>query len=426
MTDAPTPTPVPTASAPQPPAPDGAWLRAETDRLLDFAVAAAHPVGGYGWLGEDGVLQADQPVQTWVTCRMTHVFALGHLLGRPGDGERADAGIAALRGLLHDDVHGGWFSALDPSGDPDAEGSDTSKGAYPTAFVVLAGASATLAGRPGARELLDDALDVLDRWFWSEEQGMVADLWDRTFTDLEPYRGVNANMHTVEALLTAADATGDARWRSRAQRILERVVDGYARESGWRLPEHYDADWQPLPDYNTDERAHPFRPYGVTTGHLLEWSRLALHLRAALGDGAPPWLLEGARGLFDTAVREGWDADGREGFVYTTDFDGTPVVRNRLHWVVTEGLGAASALYQVTGEQAYADRYAQWWAHAERFFIDRERGSWHHELDETNTPVTTGTWAGKPDVYHAAQATLVPTLPLAPMLAAALAQRAAR
>jgi len=80
----------------------------------------------------------------------------------------------------------------------------------------------------------------------------------------------------------------------------------------------------------------------------------------------------------------------------------------------------------VTGEQAYADRYAQWWAHAERFFIDRERGSWHHELDETNTPVTTGTWAGKPDVYHAAQATLVPTLPLAPMLAAALAQRAAR
>ena len=38
----------------------------------------------------------------------------------------------------------------------------------------------------------------------------------------------------------------------------------------------------------------------------------------------------------------------------------------------------------------------------------------------TNRPAA-GTWAGKPDVYHAYQATLFPRLPVAPTLGAALA-----
>ena len=36
---------------------------------------------------------------------------------------------------------------------------------------------------------------------------MVVEEWDEAFTTLDAYRGVNANMHTVEALLAAADAT---------------------------------------------------------------------------------------------------------------------------------------------------------------------------------------------------------------------------
>jgi mannose/cellobiose epimerase-like protein (N-acyl-D-glucosamine 2-epimerase family) len=47
-------------------------------------------------------------------------------------------------------------------------------------------------------------------------------------------------------------------------------------------------------EYNRDEPAHPFRPYGATVGHWLEWARLALHLRAALGSAAPQWLLDDA------------------------------------------------------------------------------------------------------------------------------------
>jgi hypothetical protein len=52
-------------------------------------------------------------------------------------------------------------------------------------------------------------------------------------------------------------------------------------------------------------------------------------------------------------------------------------------------------------------------------FIDRARGSWHHELSPANQPSSL-TWSGKPDVYHAFQATLVPRLPQAPSFAVAL------
>jgi mannose/cellobiose epimerase-like protein (N-acyl-D-glucosamine 2-epimerase family) len=90
--------------------------------------------------------------------------------------------------------------------------------------------------------------------------------------------------------------------------------------------------------------------------------------------------------------------------------------------VLTEAIGAAAALHQVTGEATYAEDHQRWWRFAEEHFIDLERGSWRAELGTDLHPAS-GTWLGKPDVYHALQATLVPRLPLAPMFAAALRGR---
>jgi mannose/cellobiose epimerase-like protein (N-acyl-D-glucosamine 2-epimerase family) len=389
-------------------------IEEETDRLLEFARASVHPEGGFAWLDDDGNPMLDRPVELWITCRMTHVFALAHLLGRPYAAELVDHGIAALTGRMRDAVNGGWYAAVGVDGPVSRD-----KTAYEHAFVVLAASSAAAAGRPGSAELLAEALDVLDRHFWDDEAGMVVEQWDESWTVLDDYRGVNANMHTVEALLAAADVAGDAVLRERAQRIVTTVVHGFARGNQWRIPEHFDAHWHPLLDYNRDEPAHPFRPYGATVGHWFEWSRLTLGLRAALGDSAPDWMLEDAVALFGAGVREGWAVDGAAGFVYTVDWDGTPVVRERMHWVATEAIAAAATLAQVTGDPAYAVCEDVWWSYADRHLIDRDRGSWHHELDPANRPAA-GTWTGKPDVYHAFQATLVPRLPVSPAFAAAL------
>ena len=43
------------------------------------------------------------------------------------------------------------------------------------------------------------------------------------------------------------------------------------------------------------------------------------------------------------------------------------------------------------------------------YFVDETRGSWRHELDPRNRP-SSHVWEGKPDVYHAYQAMLLPRL----------------
>ncbi len=385
---------------------EATWLDGEVERLLDFAERATLPGGGFGWLDDGGRPRPGEPLHTWVNARMTHVFALAHLRGRAGAAALVDHGIAALAAApLHDDRHGGWYAA--------SGGSDR-KQAYPHAFVVLAAASAAVAGRPGAHELLAEACDVVERRFWRADEGACAESFAADWTDAEAYRGANANMHLVEAFLAASDATGDPAWRRRALRIARRVVSGRTR-----VVEHFDERWRPRPTYHAEHPDDPFRPYGTTVGHALEWSRLLLALEAATAE-PPPWLAATARTLFDRAVRTGWAVDGAAGFVYTLDWRDRPVVRSRMHWVVCEAIAAADALHRRTGDPSYGGCYERWWDHARRCFVDTDRGSWHHELGPDNRPAAT-VWQGKPDVYHAVQACLLPRLPLAPGLAAALA-----
>jgi sulfoquinovose isomerase len=402
---------------------DPVYRAAQRADLLRFAAGARHPLG-FGWLDAAGRLDPTRPVELWITCRMTHVAALGVLAGEapaPGGPDRealADLvahGVQALRTSLHDGENGGWFAAVGDGGPV-----TTTKQAYGHAFVVLAASSAAAAGAEGAADLLTEALAVQDRHFWDDDGGLVVEEWDAAWTTLDPYRGVNANMHTVEAYLAAGDVTGDALWHHRAGRIAERVV-GWARDSSWRIPEHFDESWTPMPEHHRDQPAHPFRPYGATVGHGLEWARLLLAVDATLGDDAPLGLQRAAAALADRAVMDGWGADGAAGFVYTTDWSGQPVVRTRMHWVAAEAVATADVLHRVSGERRWADAGQHWWEYIDRYLVDHEQGSWHHELDERNE-VSAEVWPGKPDAYHAYQAALLPDLPVAPSFATALAR----
>ena len=387
----------------------------ELDRLLDFAARSRVPDGGFGYLGADGRVVPGRPLETWIVARMTHVFGLADLLGRPDAGGLVRHGVAALAdGPLHDAEHGGWRSSTE----------DDTKAAYMHAFVVLAGSTATSAGVDGGRALLDEALAVWQTRFWDDDAGLAVEEWDRGWTRCADYRGLNANMHGVEATLAAADALAPHdpaaadRLRRQALRSTERVLHGWARESDWRLPEHFTHRWAPLRDYNRDHPADPFRPYGVTIGHQFEWARLALHLRAVLPD-PPAWLLDDALALFEAAANRGWAADGRNGFPYTLDWDDRPVVGARMHWVLCEAVAAATVLGEVTGEPRYRDLADRWREHGETHFADPATGSWHHELTPDGD-VATGTWSGQPDAYHLAQMLILQGRPVRGSVAAAL------
>ena len=380
------------------------FLKEVREDLFRFGHKFPAPGGSSYYLGDDGTPWTDRNRETWITSRMVHVYSLASFLGHPGSGELADAGLKGLRGELHDDANGGWYAGLTPDGQilP-------TKQCYAHAFVILAASSGVLAGRPGAKELLEDALKLYDLRFWNEEEGLSCDTWNTEFTVLDDYRGLNANMHTVEAFLAASDVTGDEKYRVRAGRIIDHVV-GWAGANKWRIPEHFTKDWTPDLECNKEKPDDQFKPYGATPGHGIEWARLIVQWATSSypdkKEEAEKYIRV-SENLFCRAVEDAWNADGAPGIVYTTDWNGNPVVHDRMHWTLAEAINTSAVLYRVTGKQIYADYYAQFMTYLDEKVLDHVNGSWFHQLDQNNHVIGT-VWPGKSDLYHAVQATLIP------------------
>jgi sulfoquinovose isomerase len=393
------------------------WLRGEVGELLRFGAAAADwRAGGFDGLTTTGLRQPG-PKQLYVTARMTYGYALGALLGRPGCAELARHGLRALRTIFRDDADGGWFAELSEDG---REVRAARKETYGHAFVLLAASTAAQAGLP-AGDLAQEAAEIFDRWLYDEPAHLCVDSFDRGWAVPDSYRGMNANMHAVEAFLSAYGATGQQSFLQRARAISERLI-GFAGAAQWRVPEHFTRDWEPLPDYHADRRDDRFRPFGATPGHGIEWARLLLQLRLAPG-GDAGGLLAAATGLFGRAVADAWDP-GRCGFAYTVDWQGREVSSQRLHWPLAEAVGAARYLLAATGDAQYARWYTTFWELADRCFRDRRGGSWWHEIGVDGRPGST-IWAGKSDLYHVLNALLLSLLPPGPAVGAALVAAAA-
>lgn len=380
------------------------FLRKNAEELLAFGHQFPSPGGSSWYLGDDGTPWRDRNRETWITCRMTHVYSMGSFLGHEGSEALIDAGLKGLNGELKDTVNGGWYAGLTPDDQivPD-------KQCYAHAFVILASSSALLAGRPGAEELLEEALKLYDLRFWNEEEGLACDTWNTEFTVLDDYRGINANMHTVEAFLAVADVTGKEAYRERAGRIIRHVI-GWAEANNWRIPEHYTVDWKPDLEKNKEKPDDPFKPYGATPGHGIEWARLitqwALSSYKEDKEQAKPFI-EAAEHLFHQAIADAWNEDGAPGIVYTTDWEGKPCVHDRMHWTLAEAINTSAVLYRVTGKQQYADVYAEFMKYLDETVLDHINGSWFHQLDQNNQLIGT-VWPGKSDIYHALQAMLIP------------------
>ncbi|MGB0799996.1 MAG: AGE family epimerase/isomerase, partial [Planktomarina sp.] len=214
------------------------WLMDQAMRQFDFFQGSIRPEGGFYTLAHDGS-PLNSPVQELhTTTRLIHSYALGHLLGVDGADRIVETGMAYLQSHHKDPHHGGFVWAM--SGDQIA---DDRKLAYGHFFVLLAAASAKLAGHPNADRLLQDVRGVLDAHFWDEDAALFCDELNRDWTPFSTYRGMNANMHGVEAMLAAFEATGEAVYLDRSGRILDFFINQVAAQEHWRLPEHYTENW---------------------------------------------------------------------------------------------------------------------------------------------------------------------------------------
>ena len=384
------------------------FLKDNAYALLDFGRRFPSPGGSSYYLGDDGTPWTERNRETWITSRMAHVYSIGSMMGYKEGNELAGAAVKGLLGELRDKENGGWYAGITKDGDI-----VPTKQCYAHAFVILAATSAYLAGVEGAKKLLDDALKTYDKYFWNDIEGLSCDTWDTEFKKLDDYRGINANMHTVEAFLAVADCLENEEYRIRAGRIIDHVI-GWAKDNDYRIPEHFTSDWKPDLDKNIDKPDDPFKPYGATPGHGIEWARLiaqwclsTYRSKDAVSLEKRNYYISLSCKLFERAVKDAWNADGDKGIVYTTDWNGKPVVRDRMHWTLAEAIDTSSVLYRITGDKKYADLYAEFMEYLDSRVMDHNNGSWFHQLDENNRPKGT-VWPGKSDIYHAFQAMLIP------------------
>jgi mannose/cellobiose epimerase-like protein (N-acyl-D-glucosamine 2-epimerase family) len=384
-----------------------AALLHEARRQFDFFAASLDPAGGFDTLDFDGNALPGQMRELHTVTRMVHSYALAQMLGHPGAEQIVDHGLRYLASHHRDDAHGGFLWGLE--GDSPA---DPRKLAYGHVFVLLAASSALQAGHAQAEALLDEVWEVLETRYWEEEHGLFADEWNRDWTPFSTYRGMNANMHAVEALLTAFEATGRQVFLQRAGRILDFFVGRIAPQEGWRLPEHYDENWQIDRAYSGNPM---FRPAGSTPGHSLELGRLLLQYWDLSGrpEGSAP---QDARRLIEQALQDAWDSE-KGGFAYTLGNDGAVAIADRYWWPVSEAIGAMAALVKLDQRLEDEAWYRRLWAFAHAHLIDHARGGWYPELGADNAPVSKQ-FLGKPDIYHSVQAALFP-------LAAGLSRNAA-
>jgi mannose/cellobiose epimerase-like protein (N-acyl-D-glucosamine 2-epimerase family) len=385
-----------------------AWLLARALDLLDFFQAhSIDPDGGFFDLGDDGrplpsgaAAATGRARHIHATTRMVHCYAIGHLMGRPGSQAIIDHGMEFLWARHRDPVHGGYFWSVGEQAPVD----DT-KQAYGHAFVLLAASSAKLAGHRDADRLLDDIGRVLRTRFWEPAHGAVAEEFTRDWRPLGRYRGQNSNMHLAEACMAAFEATADRAYLEMAESIANLLIGRIAADNDWRLPEHFDESWNVDREYAGSPM---FRPYGTTPGHSLEWSRLLVQLWQ-LGGQRQAWLPDAARSLFRQAVTDGWDARNG-GFYYTLNWDGAPAVRDRFWWPCMEAIGAAAVLNALDGDPLYEHWYRRVWDWSAAHLLDREHGGWRPQLNDS-LMAAEGPFYGRPDIYHALQACLIPLLP---------------
>ncbi len=376
------------------------WLETQADALLrQFQFASIDPAGGFFDLDIAGQPRRETPIRELVTTtRVTHCFAIAHMMGWPGADALVRHGLAALQDLHRDTVNGGyrWQAGA---------GADESKQAYGHAFVLLAASSARLAGFAEAEPLFADVTRVLHDRFWESRHGAVAEEFAADWSPISQYRGQNANMHLTEALMAAYEASGEHDFLVKAESIADLIINRLARAHGWHVVEHFDSEWRPDVHYRGSDM---FRPQGVTPGHGLEWSRLIAQLHV-LGGSRKSWMPEAAAALFRQAVTDGWDK-AAGGFYYTLDYSHAPLIRDRLWWPCCEAVAAASFLGKMTPDPFYETWYRTVLSWMAQHLADAVHGGWHPELDDQLMPHPRF-FTGKPDIYHLLQSFLIPLYP---------------
>lgn len=325
--------------------------------------------------------------------------------------EAAVHGLDFLDSKLWDKERGGFYWALDESGQPERNGE---KHVYGIAFAIYAAVACYEATQePRALDLAKRAYEWLEIHAHDKANGGYYEALTREGKPISAppatstsatndfigthygYKSMNTHIHLLEALTALYGTWPDAKVRTRLQEVFHLVRDRIVVEPGC-MNLFYTPSWRPIPDH--DSFGHD-----VETAFLLVEAAQALHI----GQDAKTW--QCARQLVDHALVFGWD-ETNGGFYDSGTAFGPPVVTDKIWWVEAEGLNALLLMHEKYGTETprYWQAFQRQWKFITTHQTDSRYGGWYATVARDGKPIAghikSDQWT---EAYHQGRALLV-------------------
>jgi mannobiose 2-epimerase len=348
------------------------------NNILNYWLTLKDPQGGFfGEADSSGEIQYDAPRGTILNARIIWSFAAAYrALGKP---EYLDAALHAEDWFLRhfvDGENGGVYWCVVADGTP----CDDKKQLYAQGFAIYG--LSELYKVTHDEKTLQAAMGLfrtVEAKFRDADHGGYTEALARDFSPLEDMslsahdinadKTMNSHLHLLEAYANLYQVWPDPLLRLAVAELLE-IVCGRIMGPDGHLRLYFRRDWTVLPG-------------GVSYGHDIETSWLALECAMALSDRALVDRVRPAALLMGKAGNEGLRPDGS--MLYEKLEDGT-LDLSRQWWVLAESVVGNLWLWKYHGDAQGIGRALSTWAYIRDNVVDWDNGEWFWGVHPDGTP----------------------------------------
>ena len=337
--------------------------------ILDYWLTLRDPNGGFkGEVLSDGTVLEDAPRGVILNARIIWTFAAVYGMF-PKPEYLAAAQHAKEYFLEHfiDKEYGGVYWSVTALGRP----LETKKQLYSQGFAIYGLSELYKVTRE--EEVLEKAIDlynVVERYYADHKNGGYREALARDFSPLEDMslsahdinaqKTMNSHLHILEAYANLYQVWPDRALKSRVESLLD-IVCTRIMAPGGHLQLYFADDWSVLPG-------------GISYGHDIETSWLALECAMALKDNAVIDRVKPAALKMGHAGNEGLLPDGSLRYEQLQDGSRDD---SRQWWVQAEAVVGNLWLWKHHGLEEGLRNAINAWKYIREHLIDNEKGEWY-------------------------------------------------
>ena len=348
------------------------------NNILNYWLSLQDPHGGfYGEADGTGEINGSAPRGVILNARIIWAFSAAYRsLGKEAYLQAAEHAAAWFLTHFCDPESGGVYWCVDAAGEP----LETKKQLYAQGFAIY-GLSEFYAAS-GNGEALRCAIGLyqaVESRFKDPVNGGYVEALARDFSPLEDMslsahdinadKTMNSHLHLLEAYANLYRVWPDEGLRKAVLDLLD-LVCGKVMGPDGHLRLYFSRDWSVLPG-------------GVSYGHDIETSWLALECAMALDDSEAVERVRPASLRMGRAGNEGLRADGS--MIYEKLEDGT-LDLSRQWWVLAESVVGNLWLWKYHDDPEGPDRAMSTWAYIRDNLVDRDNGDWFWGIHPDGTP----------------------------------------